>query len=182
MRSSPTPSNQFGKKTLGCHVPGFQPGHGSDLAQLTMMPSRKQKSRFFVPSNARRSGEAGVEISCKAGLISHKNGFGERRIQFGLPPRLLVAHWDHEPARRSAAVSAAGSGGVSPPVRETGTGTVPEPAGGTPALRGSWRAATSKIGCTLGTMNRAIGAPACSRLTAHEYQFVFRVEAWARTL
>ncbi len=39
----------------------------------------------------------------------------------------------------SAAVSAAGSGGVSPPVRETGTGTGPEAAGGTPALRGSWR-------------------------------------------
>jgi len=40
----------------------------------------------------------------------------------------------------SAAVSAAGSGSVSPPVRETGTGTVPEPAGGTPALRHSWEA------------------------------------------
>ncbi len=42
-----------------------------------------------------------------------------------------------EPDDGSAAVPAAGSGGVSPPVRETGTGTVPEPAGGTPALRGS---------------------------------------------
>jgi len=52
----------------------------------------------------------------------------------------------------SAAVSAASSGGVSPPVWETGTGTVPEPAGGTPALRGSWKTLRSRM--YIGTMNR----------------------------
>jgi len=47
----------------------------------------------------------------------------------------LDAYWEHEVRGGGATVSAAGSGGRSPPVREAGTGTVPEPAGGTPVLR-----------------------------------------------
>jgi hypothetical protein len=53
-------------------------------------------------------------------------------------PQITFAPCLPESRNCSAAVSAAGSGGVSPP-RPTPSETLGEPAGGTPAPRGSWK-------------------------------------------
>jgi len=94
-------------------------------------------SKSLIPALKRASPLYSAPLS----NIVHKRSVGSLH---GFWPRIGTMNQAHG----NAVVSAAGFGGISPPVWKTGTGTVPEPAGGTPALRGSWRVFCSIRTCS----------------------------------